>query len=44
MLTPRDQLPEKIPLEKESPDLGARKRMSIEKLPSIDETPVMALI
>jgi hypothetical protein len=44
MLTPRDQLPEKIPADKEAPDLGVRKRSSIEKLPGKDETPVLALI
>jgi hypothetical protein len=44
MLTPRDQLPEIIPVEKEAPDLGVKKRRSIEKLPGKDETPVLALI
>jgi hypothetical protein len=44
MLSPRDQVPEKIPVEKEAPDLGVRKRRSIEKLPGKDETPVLALI
>jgi hypothetical protein len=44
MLAPRDQLPEKIPEEKETPDLGVRKRTSIGEHPGKDKTPVLAVI